>query len=158
MEDLAEAERVFECARQFMREAGNPTQWGKTYPEREVLLGDLAQGSLYVVEEGGRICGVFVFALGDDPTYRIIEDGAWLDDEPYGTIHRVASDGSVRGLFAAVFEYCRSIEPNIRIDTHADNAPMLHSISKAGFARCGTVYHTDGTPRIAFQLPAKLRR
>lgn len=155
--DLEDAERVFAAARQFMREVGNPTQWGTTYPEREILLRDLARGQLYVVEEDGAIHGAFVYALGEDPTYALIEDGAWLDDDPYGTIHRVASDGRIHGLFQALLPYCRAIEPNMRIDTHADNAPMLHAIRKAGFAYCGIIYHTDGTPRVAFQLPRDLR-
>lgn len=150
--DMDEVERVFASAREFMREAGNPTQWGDSYPEPEVLQQDLAHGQLYVASVDGRICGVFVFALGEDPTYALIEDGAWLDNAPYGTIHRVASDGSAHGLFAAALEFCRATEPNIRIDTHADNAPMLGLIERAGFKRCGIIYHTDGTPRIAFQL------
>lgn len=156
-DDLGEVERVFERARRFMREAGNPTQWGNSYPERELLVQDMERGHLHVVLDGGRVCGVFAFALGEDPTYRVIEDGAWLDDEPYGTIHRVASDGTAHGIFPLALDFCRAIEGNIRIDTHADNAPMLHSIEKAGFVRCGTIYHTDGTPRVAFQMPAELR-
>lgn len=150
-DDMPDIERVFACAREFMRKAGNPTQWGETYPEKGILMSDLEREQLYVALEDGRIVGVFVFALGEDPTYRLIEDGAWLDDEPYGTIHRIASDGTARGLFTAVLEYCQAIQPNLRIDTHADNAPMLHSIEKSGFTRCGIIYHTDGTPRIAFQ-------
>lgn len=152
-DDLDQLERVFAYARQFMRDAGNPTQWGSAYPEREILLNDLARKQLYAVEVDGRICAAFVYALGDEPTYQLIEEGAWLDDEPYGTIHRIAKDGTVRGLFPQVMEFCQGIQPNVRIDTHADNAPMLACIRKAGFTYCGIIYHTDGTPRKAFQIP-----
>lgn len=31
--------------------------------------------------------------LGEDESYRVIEDGAWHLDQPYGTIHRLASNG-----------------------------------------------------------------
>lgn len=151
--DLPELDRVFAAARRFMREVGNPTQWGTSYPERKILLRDLEREQLYAVEQDGRICGAFVYALGDEPTYQIIENGAWLDDAPYGTIHRIASDGTVHGLFPVVLAFCQDIQPNVRIDTHADNAPMLRCIQKAGFTWCGIIYHTDGTPREAFQLP-----
>jgi hypothetical protein len=31
--------------------------------------------------------------IGKDPTYAVIENGNWLNDEPYGVIHRIASNG-----------------------------------------------------------------
>ena len=37
-----------------------------------------------------------VFIIGADPTYEVIEDGAWPDNSPYGTIHRIAGDGQVK--------------------------------------------------------------
>ena len=38
-------------------------------------------------------------AEGYVKSYQVIEDGAWLNDTlPYGTIHRIAGDGSVKGL------------------------------------------------------------
>ena len=61
--------------------------------------GAVSYTHLYAVEINGRFCGAFVFFIGEEPTYRIIEDGAWIDDGPYGTIHRVASDGTERGIF-----------------------------------------------------------
>ena len=37
-----------------------------------------------------KVCATFVFIIGEDPTYDIIENGAWIDNErPYGTIHRM---------------------------------------------------------------------
>ena len=152
--DLDELERVYACARQAMRVGGNPTQWGTTYPERDLLVDDIARGQLYVVEGDGRLCGAFVYALGADPTYAVIEGGEWLDDEPYGTIHRIAGDGSRKGLFGAALAYCQGICPNVRIDTHEDNATMRHLVEKAGFVYCGIIHLEDGSPRLAFQLPA----
>ncbi|MGI6220557.1 MAG: GNAT family N-acetyltransferase [Coriobacteriales bacterium] len=152
--DLPEVDRVYAHGRAIMRESGNPTQWWPTYPEREILLDDIARSQLYVVCDDGRICGAFVYALDPDPTYAVIEQGAWLDDEPYGTIHRIATDGTRRGLFDAVLAHCRSIRSNVRIDTHEDNAIMRHLIEKAGFEYCGIIYISDGTPRLAYQLPA----
>jgi ribosomal protein S18 acetylase RimI-like enzyme len=92
----------------------------------------------------------------EDPTYGYI-DGAWMNDEPYGVIHRIASDGERRGIFKNVLEFCkekmavRNIK-NLRIDTHADNKPMQHLVEKYDFNRCGIIYLGNGSPRIAYQL------
>ena len=89
--DLAEIEEVYAGARQFMCENGNPTQWDGGYPRRELLEEDIRLGRLYVAERGGKIGGVFMFALGADPTYGYMEGGTWRSNTPYGTIHRIAS-------------------------------------------------------------------
>ena len=72
---------VFAYARQQMAADGNPTQWGDGYPSRQQLEEDICRGVSYVLERDGVICATFVFIIGDDPTYDIIEDGAWLDNE-----------------------------------------------------------------------------
>ena len=94
--------------------------------------------------------GSFCFALGVDPTYREIT-GAWLSEEPYGVIHRLASSGEVRGIARLVFGWCFEQIPNIRVDTHADNQVMQSLLSRLGFVVCGTIIAGDGYPRIAYQ-------
>ena len=148
--DLNEIEKIYEYARGFMAANGNPTQWQNGYPQRDMLEDDVAQGKLYVVLDDGKIVGVFMYVIGNDPTYSYIEDGDWMSDEIYGTIHRIASCKS--GVFAAALEFCRSRCNHVRVDTHADNKPMQHLAEKYGFQRCGTIYVEDGTPRIAYEL------
>lgn len=58
----------------------------------ELIEQDVARRQAYVCEENEHIYAAFVLALGDEPTYRVIE-GAWKNDRPYGTLHRVASTG-----------------------------------------------------------------
>ncbi|MGM9738622.1 MAG: GNAT family N-acetyltransferase [Candidatus Cryptobacteroides sp.] len=147
---------IFSIAKRFMHSTGNPGQWNGTYPEKELMLNEIRDRHCYVVKDGtGRIIGTFCLILGDDPTYSVIEDGSWLNDEPYGTIHRIASDGTVRGVGHACFEYCSGIIGNLRADTHSDNSPMLALLEKEGFSRCGTIHLKDGSPRIAFQRPVE---
>lgn len=148
MEDFERILEIYAYARGFMGKMGNPTQWGNHYPPIDMLQGDIAAGNLCVVEDG-QIHGVFAFFTEPDPTYSYIEDGAWLDDSPYGTIHRVASDGS-GGVFSAVLDYAQSRNPHVRIDTHRDNKVMQHVLEKNGFRRCGIIYLEDGDPRIAY--------
>lgn len=150
--DLEEILPVYDKARSHMRGSGNMTQWVNGYPSKEDLSRDIAKGNLYVGEnENGRIVLAFAFIIGDDPTYREI-DGKWLRDDPYGTIHRIASDGSGRRMLEKSIEFCRSLQPDIRIDTHKDNGPMLQALERAGFVRCGVIICADGTPREAFQI------
>ncbi len=149
--DLPQILTVYDTAREFMRQTGNPTQWQNGHPNRRLLEEDLAIGKrLYVVRENGVVHGVFAFLLGEDPTYARI-DGAWKDASPYGTIHRIAADGSVHGVFDAAVRFCEKICGHIRIDTHKDNLVMQHLIAKNGFEYCGIIYLENGDPRLAYE-------
>lgn len=140
---------IYRIAREFMAKTGNPTQWGTNYPPVSMLEADIPAGNLYVVEDAA-IHGVFAYFTDPDPTYGYIEDGAWLDDSPYGTIHRVAGDGS-GGIFTAVLQFAMEQNPHVRIDTHADNKVMQRVLEKHGFQRTGIIYLEDGDPRIAYE-------
>ena len=141
---------IYERARRFMAENGNPTQWTGGYPSRSVIESDIAAGRLFVCTAGDRIEGVFAFMLDAEPNYAVIE-GAWLNDLPYGTIHRVASAGIRSGVASDIFNWCAERISNLRIDTHEDNRIMQHILVKNGFVRCGIVHIRGGSPRIAFQ-------
>ena len=150
--DLEAILKVYEIAREYMRQSGNPTQWGTSKPQKSLLEDDIRKGELFVGEnQEGHICFVFAFILGEDPTYSYIEDGAWLSDKPYGTIHRIAGDGTASGVVKAATEFCTKTISNLRIDTHENNKTMQHVLAKLGFSRCGIIYIDDGTPRIAYQ-------
>lgn len=140
---------IYALARKFMAQTGNPTQWGTNYPPLDMLEADIPAGNLYVVEDDA-IHGVFAYFSEPDPTYGYIEDGAWLDDSSYGTIHRVAADGS-GGVFSAVLNFAQEQNPHVRIDTHHDNKVMQHVLEKHGFHRTGIIYLEDGDPRIAYE-------
>lgn len=151
MEDLPEILAIYETARGFMSRTGNPTQWKDGYPRRELVCEDIRQECCYVWEDGKEIEGVFYFSGEADPSYRVIEEGSWLNEEPYGVIHRVASRGSRRGLLAACVSWGQARCRNLRMDTHQDNYVMQKALEKCGFVRCGTVHVEDGTARIAYQ-------
>ena len=40
---------VYEKARAYMAEHGNPNQWGRTFPPRELTHEDIEKGILYVL-------------------------------------------------------------------------------------------------------------
>lgn len=147
--DFPQILQIYAHARQFMAEHGNPTQWGTVYPDADLVREDMEAERLYVVTRRERVCGVFMFVIGPDPTYAVIEDGAWHSDALYGTIHRIAGDGT-GGVFGACLNYCKEKCGYLRIDTHENNRIMQHIVTKAGFQRCGIIYTDNGTPRIAF--------
>ena len=150
LSQLPQILKIYEKARKFMSESGNPTQWGTYYPTEEMIRQDIRIGKSYVNLKDGNLCAVFYFAVENDPTYGYI-DGAWLNDAPYGVIHRIAVGESGRGVAAECFRFAETLCDNLRIDTHENNIPMQRCLLKNGFIRCGTIYLEDGDPRIAYQ-------
>ena len=148
--DLPALADIYQKARAFMAAHGNPTQWGSTNPPPETLRQDIARGQLFVLCEGNTPHAAFALVPGEDPTYAVI-DGAWGSDTPYATIHRLASDGTCRGVFAAAINWAAAPQPHLRIDTHADNHIMQTLITRAGFDYCGTITVADGSPRLAYE-------
>lgn len=149
-EDIPAINKIYNIARQFMRDNGNKKQWINGYPSEDLLKNDIKENNLYVCDENNSLCGVFAFILGEDPTYKVIENGNWHSDNTYGTIHRIASNGTVKGLAKQVFDFCLTKSDYLRIDTHEDNIPMQNTVTKYGFKKCGTIYVADGSPRVAF--------
>ena len=150
--DLDRLMEIFEAARRFMESTGNPNQWINGYPQRALIAEEISQEHCYVCQdEEGKTIGTFCFVPSPDPNYARIEDGAWLNDAPYHVIHRLASDGSEKGIFKACIDWCALQDTNLRADTHADNKVMQHLLEKNGFIRCGIIYVSNGTPRIAYQ-------
>ena len=156
-EDLDEIMRVMDAARKHMEDEGNAGQWTCGYPSRELITGDITKGEFYVwadkdADGSEKICGGFAFIIGEDPTYIEIEDGQWLNDKLYGTIHRIGSDGTRRGMLRECLAFCKTQIPEIRMDTHEKNISMQNACERLGFVKCGTIHISDGSPRIAYQL------
>lgn len=148
--DLEDALRIYEAARRFMRENGNPKQWGESYPPEETVKRDIAAGELYICEgEDGKTHAVFAF-LENEPLYDNAREADFRIAD-YRAIHRVAADGEVRGAAAVCFKYCSERAKSLRIDTHEDNSVMQAQLEKFGFRRCGMVCAEDGSPRIAYE-------
>ena len=148
-EDIDCIMEIYAAAQEYMIASGNPTQWRRTNPARELIEADVAAGRCRVITEGGEIHAVAAICEGEDPAYPGIV-GKWLNDAPYIAIHRIASDGRVRGVFRFVSDECKRISDNVRVDTHENNRKMRENIAACGFVHCGTVFMADGSPRLAF--------
>lgn len=143
---------LYQGAKRFMEEHGNRNQWtGDDAITPQKLEGYLERDQLYAGEEEGELLFAFVYIQGPDPTYGVITQGNWLNDEYYGTVHRLAGSPRVKGVVKRVTAWALEQNPNLRIDTHHDNIVMQNALDAAGFTRCGIIFLENGDPRIAYQ-------
>lgn len=151
-EELTRLMEMYEEARQFMRETGNPDQWGTKEPRRERIEKDIAEGNSYVCVKDGVIVATFFFCVMEDATYAAIYEGSWMDDSPYGVVHRITTDRKTRGAAAFCLDWAVSRSGgHLRIDTHEKNIVMQKLLKKTGFSYCGIIYVADGTKRLAYE-------
>lgn len=148
--DLKDILSIYAYARSFMREHGNAAQWAGGYPKEEILKDDIEKQKLHLLTQGEKKLAVFYCAIEEDPCYKVI-NGAWINDEPYCVVHRIASAKGTKGAATFCLNWAFEKLGHLRIDTHEDNIPMQNLLKKLGFTRCGIVWMQDGTERIAFE-------
>lgn len=138
-------------------------QWQNGYPDRHAIETDI-RSSVGVVLCAEGSCEVVAYCaaiFGTEPTYAHIEDGAWLTDNEqtqYIVVHRLAVADRFKHQGIAT-NFMRMVEllatehrcDSFRIDTHSDNHYMHALCSRLGFTRCGTIYVSDGSPRVAYE-------
>ncbi len=155
-EDLPKVMELYAGARKFMKEHGNPNQWGPTnWPPESLICEDIQNGHSYVCirKVDGEILGTFYFNAGVniEPTYKEI-DGAWIGGEEYGVVHRIAADSSTHGVGRFCMEWALERCGHLRIDTHPDNHVMQSFLTKMGFVKCGIIHVVeDDNPRYAYE-------
>src|SRR5690625_280736 len=151
-EDIPAMREIFNYVRDVQLKTGNLTQCEAGYPADEVILEDIRQKAAHVcVDDKGNIIGVLSVFTDPDPTYKNIE-GAWLNDKPYATIHRIATNGQVKGTGQYCIEWVQNQYDNVRIDTHENNEQMKYIVKKLGFEYCGVIYLANGDARNAYQF------
>lgn len=149
--DLLEIKSIVDKARELMKSSGNVNQWVDGYPSNEVLLSDIRNGNAYLLLRENKAVAYFIMVDGPDPTYNLITKGSWLNDNSYGVLHRIASNGEVKGVFKEILLYASEHYSNIRIDTHHDNKIMQRLLEQNEFVYCGIIFLADGSPRLAYQ-------
>lgn len=150
-DDIESIMPIYEEAKAKMRAEGNVKQWSDKYPDEETLLTDIARGELYVAEGPEGVYGVFMLSYAGEETYEVI-DGAWLNDERYAVIHRIASKGRGTHLLRDAVNYAMKTVDNVRIDTHEDNKTMRMLLKSLGFVYTGIIHLKSGDERRAYQL------
>lgn len=145
---------VYTSAKRYMVQNGNPSQWNSSYPTRELLEKDIEAAQCYVCLRDGSVHGVFVLMFCEEPNYAVIDNGSWKSNSPYGTLHRIAGDGTIKGMGGLCLAFCKQRFTHLRADTHKDNKIMQHLLEQNGFERRGIVWMRDGSPRIAYEYLA----
>ena len=147
--DIPKMKQVFDTARAFQLERGI-IQWAEGYPPEALILEDIERDAAYVaVNDKEEVVGAISVFTDPDPTYFEIE-GEWLNDAPYATIHRIASNGKEKGVGQALLRWVQETHSNIRIDTHTDNQPMKHILNKLGYQFTGVITIENGELRDAY--------
>nr|WP_314603162.1 GNAT family N-acetyltransferase [uncultured Capnocytophaga sp.] len=138
-----------------MKQKGSQ-QWQDGYPFEETIKNDIAQGYAYVVALEQGIIAYVVISHKEEPTYKEIK-GAWLNNDPYTVIHRMAvgEKGRGKGIASYIMEQAEEISMensifSIRVDTNFDNYVMKHILDKKNYVYCGIIQVRDGE-REAFQ-------
>lgn len=149
--DLLEIKKIVAKARDIMKSSGNINQWVDGYPSIDVLLADVRSGNAYLLFREDKAIAYFAMIDGPDPTYNFIAEGNWLNNDSYGVLHRIASNGEAKGVFKEILIYASEHYSNIRIDTHHDNKIMQRLLEKNEFVYCGIIFLTNGSPRLAYQ-------
>ena len=129
-EDIQDIMIIIAQAQQYFKE-NNIDQWQNNYPNPEVIAKDIKEGHSYVLEDEGQIIATGALSFDGESTYENIYEGAWIKNEDYAVVHRIAVDNKCKGqgiagkLFELIEELCRQQGvASIKIDTHEDNKSM----------------------------------
>lgn len=153
--DLDLAMEIIHAAKRHLKEQGID-QWQNGYPDEACIRRDIAGQKGYFLSDEAQMLGYLCIDFDGEPAYDEL-NGAWLSDEPYVVMHRLALSDRARGRGAsgAAFRLVeqRARERGIasfRVDTDADNQKMRHILEKNGFSYCGTI-RFDNSEKIAFE-------
>ncbi|MBE6598827.1 MAG: GNAT family N-acetyltransferase [Ruminococcaceae bacterium] len=162
VQDLPAVMPIFEEARASIAELGID-QWQDGYPAEADIRADIEAGESYCAVLDGEIVGCFALLFGGEPTYDVIEDGAWLTESDsanakYAAIHRIAVKRARRGsgISTAIVNYAMEQaaangKASVRVDTHHGNVVMRRMLEKHGFEACGTIYLASGHRRVGYE-------
>ena len=162
--DLDAVMSIIEEARRTIAALGID-QWQNGSPNRAMIEEDISLGQGRAVTLNGEIVGTFALILDGEPTYDIVEEGAWsLPDRTetgewsYLAIHRVAISVASRGtgVSTAIIRYAEDTarahgRAALRIDTHEGNVVMRRMLEKHGFICRGVIHLENGDPRVAYE-------
>ena len=135
-------------------------QWQYGYPNRDIIKNDVSNGFSYMVysEEENEIIATFCLKEDEEPTYKRIYDGVWINKGESFALHRIAICNAKRGtgVANAIIEFilnkCReSGVLSVKVDTHNGNLPMRRMLERNGFVYCGIIYLATGEERVAYE-------
>lgn len=159
--DLDSIMEIINQAKAFLKSYGSP-QWQDGHPNRQILSGDIARQTNWVLMVDHEVAGTATLQLTPEPSYQIIHQGQWAQpNAPYATIHQIAISNNFRGQHLAKLMFSNLITVgqmqgvnNFRLDTHQLNKPVQKLAAEFGFVQRGIVMVDDqiDPKRLAFEL------
>jgi ribosomal protein S18 acetylase RimI-like enzyme len=134
-------------------------QWQDNYPNEKTILEDINKHRGFILRFNHQVIAYFVLDLMGEASYKVIYDGEWLNNQSYGTIHRICikEECKGKGYASDIIDFCKNYSINhqifnLRIDTHQENKSMNKLIKKNKFKYCGIIYVNHSDKRLAYQL------
>lgn len=155
--DVNRIMEIIRQAQEYLKTQG-VDQWQNNYPNIETIETDIKNGHGYVLLKDNLVIGTVAVSFDGEKTYDNIYNGAWLSNNEYAVIHRMAIDTNYKGLGLASI-MIKNIEEmclnkgiySIKIDTHQQNTSMQKLLHKNGLKYCGIIYLEDRNGRVAFE-------
>ena len=142
-EDLDKIMKIIHETVKEMNENGN-FQWDESYPNREVFINDIKEGTLYAaVNDRDEVIGISVANFDSFEEYDNLE---WKSQKSDYVIHRLAVDNVYRNEGVAAF-LMENIEKEIikkgkcymRTDTNSKNIKAQRFFEKVGYKFVGEI-------------------
>ena len=163
IEEVEELNSIIEDAKLLFKSAGS-TQWQDLdgYPNIATLKQDISKDNLYVKVLDEKLVGLIAVSKDLEEAYNVIYNGAWLNNNKYYVIHRLAVKKEYygRGVAKELLLYAEKITLddciyNIKVDTMMNNHIMTSLLKKYGYVQCGIIHLTRKAvlekERLAFQ-------
>lgn len=147
---LEEVDNIVEIIKYAVKRLGDAgiSQWQNGYPNKEVVLQDIANGVARILCEKEKILAYGALVYTGEKAYNDLEGGEWiLQTQNYATIHRACVSNSCVGegygkLFMIFAEKeAKLSSDSIRIDTHPDNKIMQGLVASLHYKYCGKVMY-----------------
>jgi ribosomal protein S18 acetylase RimI-like enzyme len=123
-------------------------QWDEIYPDRTVMLNDVAAGQLYSTMSGNTITGVITLNEDQPSEYGSI---SWNDEGRPLVVHRLCIDPEFQGqglakrLMEFAEDYARENNfTSIRLDAFPDNSRAVALYDSLNYQLLGTVRFRKG--------------
>lgn len=147
--DMPRILEIYAAARAFMKTSGNPTQLTDRYPWKRIC-GRISACSACMWWWRRPSAPASCWLRGPMTPTPIFLTGRGDQAGEYGVLHRVASDGTKKGIVSLAVAFAARRFSYLRIDTHEDNLPMQRALAREGFVHRGTILAHNGTPRLAY--------
>lgn len=125
--------------------ANGIVQWLEGYPNREIIEADVKEGTVFVLEEDGRIKSMIVLNENQDSEYQEL---TWLTDNNSKNlvVHRLATlpEFQKQGLGSRMMDFAENFAKengydSIRLDTFSQNAGNISYYKKRNYTEIGNV-------------------